>query len=261
MRLSDIQKSFKNTLLDPSILDDENGTFRAIFKTDTGISLENRMKVYRNNVIRSLTDATLSALPMTKKLVGEEFLEEAARRYVVKNLPTEGNLNLYGTTFPDFIRTYEPAQAIPYLYDMTRLEWAWEKAYYAADDAALDPQKLAQLPEDDLADVGFELRRSCFLIESDHPLDIIVDFCRSEREDTIQKLPKHGVKLLAYRPLLSVEIRKITDHEYLFLETLKNGKTIHETAETILEDDPNVDISDLLQKFLGLGVFRRFTLQ
>ena len=60
MRLSEIQEKFKDVMLDLAQL--ENAEFRTLFRCDTGIGLENRIKVYRNNVIRSLTDAVLAAL-------------------------------------------------------------------------------------------------------------------------------------------------------------------------------------------------------
>src|SRR5262245_60827514 len=101
MRLREIQENFKDIILDPAQLD------KTLFRQDQGICLENRMKVYRNNVMSSLTDAVLAGFPLTQKLVGKPFLEQAARLYVADNLPAAGNLNGYGKTFPAFMRSYE----------------------------------------------------------------------------------------------------------------------------------------------------------
>jgi len=251
MQLSDIQENFKTVILDPAQMD---GPFRAMFRQDAGISLENRMKIYRNNVIRNLTDAALAALPMTKKLVGEKFLEQAVRAYVVDNLPAEGNISLYGITFPEFIRNYEPTRNLPWLYDMTRLEWAREYAYYAADDKAVDLAELSGIPHADLPHLRFFFRASVALIESDYPLDAMIDFCSAPEPHDPLDISQRDAKILVFRPALAVEIRKLDDSEYAFLIALRAGKSIAEAAESA----PGLDLAAILQKYLGLGIFAGF---
>ncbi|MCB9990748.1 MAG: putative DNA-binding domain-containing protein [Rhodospirillales bacterium] len=260
MKLHDIQQGFKDTILDPETAEAENEAFRNIFKSDTGISLENRFKVYRNNVIRSLTDVVLAALPMTKKLAGEKFLEQAVRAYVTQNLPDKADLTLYGITFPAFIATYEPARSLPYIADLTRLEWAWEAAYYAADDQALDPDELAAIDEDSLPDLRFTPRSSFALIDSDYPLDEIVDFCRNTPDGKFT-LHDRGCKLMVLRPYLKVQIHKLDDHEFTLLSALQEGKTIHEAAALIDEDDDDFDLAAFLQKHLIRGTFASHSLE
>jgi len=256
MRLNEFQESFKRTILEPDHLD--NALFRNAFRQDHGICLENRMKVYRNNVIRSLIDAAMAALPMTEKLVGREFLEQAMRAFMVNNLPSQGNLNLYGIEFPDFIQTYELAKNLPYLQDFTRLEWLWEAAYNALDDLPLEPAELINIAEEDMPNLRFSFRKSFALLESAYPLDEIIDFCRAEDQDNLQQVSDRGCKLMIYRPDLKVELRRLDDAEYLFLSALLDGQTIHETAEILTESYPDADLTPLLQKHLQLGTFSGF---
>ncbi|MBI1327300.1 MAG: hypothetical protein GC136_06615 [Alphaproteobacteria bacterium] len=259
MRLSEFQDSFKHTMLEPDHLD--NDVLRNAFRQDHGICLENRMKVYRNNVVRSLIDAAMAALPMTEKLVGREFLEQAMRAFVVNNLPSQGNLNLYGMEFPDFVQAYEPAKHLPYLQDFTRLEWLWEAAYYAPDDLPLDPAELMNIAEEDMPNLQFSFRKSLALLDSEYPLDEIVDFCRAEDQKNLQQLSDRGCKLMIYRPDLKVELRRLDDAEYLFLATIQNGQTIHETAEILVVHYPDADLTPLLQKHLQLGTFTSFKIR
>jgi len=259
MRLSEFQESFKHTMLEPVHLD--NGVFRSAFRQDHGICLENRMKVYRNNVIRSLIDAAIAALPMTEKLVGRDFLEQAMRAFVVNNLPSQGNLNLYGMEFPDFVRTYEPIKHLPYLQDFTRLEWLWEAAYYAPDDLPLDPAELMNISEEDMPNLRFAFRKSFALLESAYPLDEIVDFCRAEDQGDLHTLSDRGCRLMVYRPDLKVELRRLDDAEHLFLIALQDGQTIHETAEILATHYPDADLTPLLQKHLQLGTLTSFEIR
>jgi len=261
MPLSKIQKNFKEMILEPDYSDREQEVFRAMFRQNYGIALENRMKVYRNNIVRGLSDAAMAALPMTRKLVGEAFLEQAMRHYVLQNLPEEGNLTLYGMGFPDFIKEYEPARHLPYLSDFTRLEWAWEAAYYADDDRALDPVLLADISEEKLLHLVFAFRSSFSLLDSVFPLDEIVDFCRADEAEEMHELSNKGAKLMVFRPDLKVEIRKLDESEYKFLKLLQQGQTIERVVVTLLESDPNFNITDLLQKHLRLGTFSDFEMR
>jgi hypothetical protein len=258
MRLRDIQTNFKETILNHELL--YKYKFHEIFSDDHGISIENRIKVYRNNVIRSLTDAAMAPLPMCQKLVGKEFIETAMRSYIVKNLPKEGNLNLYGQSFPEFLKNYNPAQQTPYLPDMACLEWAWEKAYYAKDDLPLDVRELEKLGDESFSDLRFTLRASASLMESSFPLHAIVDFCRTDDHEENLDITSSSTKtyLLIYRPELKVELRKIDQAEYNFLKGIKKNVPLGDLSETILASEPNFNIGKVLEKHFILGTFSNF---
>ena len=247
-------------MMDPAELDKSNESFRKVFASGPGVGLENRLKVYRNNVIRSLTDVAISALPMTRKLTGDRFLKQALRAYIIQNLPDKADLTLYGNGFPAFIKTYQPAKNLPYLYDLTRLEWAWETAYYAADDTALNPAVLADVPEAHLPGLCLSCRTSFALIQSDFPLDQIVDFCRTDGQKPFT-LSERGVKLMVLRPDLKVEMHRLTDTEYQLLHALHRGKTIQQAVDDITGDMTNFDLTTALQKHFRQGTFSKFKIQ
>ncbi len=253
MRLNKIQQEFKGTITGNAA---PEGDFARVFKSG-GVSVENRMKIYRNNVIRSLTAAVTVVYPLTEKLVGVDFLAQAVREYVVANLPDQGNLNFYGATLPDFIRTYEPARHLPYLYDMTRLEWAWEMATLAQDDEKLDPVRLQEIPEDKIPYLRFMLRASVRLIKSQYPLDRIVDFCRAETQDGTLDIGNNGSEthLMVIRPVLQTHMRKIGKGEWVLLSELRDRRTLLDAAEKAAEADEAFDLAPVLQKHLELGTF------
>jgi len=254
MRLNKIQKKFKDTMLDPEALDND---FSAVFAAGK-IPAEDRMKIYRNNVIKSLNNAIIVVYPLTEKLVGEGFLKTAVEQYIVANLPDQGNLNFYGATFADFIETYEPAKKLPYLPDMARLEWAWELATLADDDEPLDPHALQEIPEDKLPDLRLPLRASVNLLESSYPLDKIVDFCRLKNPEGTLNIDTGDAQMMIFRPVLQAQMRKISPGEFIFLRALKNGNSLMNAAEWATEADGTFDLAPMLQKHLELGTFKAF---
>lgn len=81
-----------------------------------------RLNVYRNNVVVSLIDALCDIFPVTETLVGEEFFRAMARIYLLENQPSSPIISEYGVNFSDFIRTFAPAENLPFLADVAALE-------------------------------------------------------------------------------------------------------------------------------------------
>jgi len=92
-----------------------------------------RLAVYRNNVVSSLIDALADTFPVTQELVGPEFFRAMASIFVRQSPPSTRVLAQYGGAFPVFIEGFAPAQSVPYLADIARLEMARVRAYHAGD--------------------------------------------------------------------------------------------------------------------------------
>ena len=92
-----------------------------------------RLAVYRNNVVGSLVDALADTFPVTQALVGPAFFRAMAGVFVRACPPRSALLAFYGRDMPAFIDTFAPAQAVPCLADVARLEMARVNAYHAAD--------------------------------------------------------------------------------------------------------------------------------
>ena len=78
-------------------------------------------------------EALSANYPATRRIVGEEFFAAMARAYVGRNPPRSPMMFDYGADFSNFVARFEPADWVPYLADVARLERAWLEAYHAAD--------------------------------------------------------------------------------------------------------------------------------
>lgn len=93
-----------------------------------------RFSVYRNNVYHSLTVALSDAYPVVKRLVGDDFFFAMARTYLDNGgFPVHAPLYDFGKSFPDFIADFAPAENLPWLGDVGRIEHTWLQAYHGAD--------------------------------------------------------------------------------------------------------------------------------
>lgn len=256
MRLNEIQYSFKDTMLQPvSGLGEVDADLRGVF-VDNHISVEDRLKVYHNNIIGSVSASLRATFPVIEKLVGEDFLKGMARSFIFENPPTSGCLHSYGAGFDDFIRGYKPAAALPYLADVATLEFAINAAYYARDDAAMAAGALAQVPEEELEQARLCLRPSATLIESSYPLMEIKNFCEDENAHDAPDLSQtHETLLMVYRPALEVRIIPLDKDAFFILKQLDNGSSLGESIEKTLEKFSDFDFTVFLQKNIALETF------
>ena len=90
-----------------------------------------------------------------------------ARLYIEADLPASPQLFLWGEGFARFLQDFPPLRSLPYLPDVSRLEWQRGIAYHAADSAAVSPADLAQAAVDP-ARFRLVLHPSVGLIRSRH---------------------------------------------------------------------------------------------
>lgn len=256
MQLSEFQSRFAALMLDhPDALQAVAPDFAAEFE-EGDIPLARRLLVYRNNIVGSLTDVMLNSFPMLEKLIGKEFLEGMARSFILQSPPSKGCLNFYGHGFAEFIEGFVPAQSLPYLPDMARLEIALNDSYYADATRALRLEDLAALSPDSLGETPFTPAPHVKLLASDFPLTSIKALC-----DDPQAPPPDmqvGIKIMISRPHESVNIHEISDAEHLMLEGLQSGESLGEAAETALSADPDFNFANFLQKHIALETFCAF---
>ncbi len=254
MQLNKIQKNFKKLMLDhPDALENPPKDFADIFE-EKHIPLAKRLKVYRNNIVGSLSEVIIASFPIIENLVGKEFMENMARHYVIQNPPTEGCLNQYGTTLPNFIKTFEPAKSLPYLADIARLEIAMNDAYYAKDHETLTAEDFGKILPEHLPETIIKIGSSVQLITFDYPVTTIRDYCLSDDQEQTLDISTGEEILLIHRPELEVFITPIAEDEYAMLENLKQHN-LGDAVEITLLQYPDFDFQPFLQKHLDIKTF------
>lgn len=131
------QASFARALLDPVWACPDG------LRAWNGSDPATRFAVYRNNVVVALVDALSATFPVCSALVGEAFFRAMAREFVAARPPRSRVLAFYGRDFPAFVDAFAPAESVPYLADVARLEMARLEACHAADVEALAPDEIA----------------------------------------------------------------------------------------------------------------------
>ena len=139
MRLAELQAAYRGYLLSG-----DSAPLAAQIIADSFDGPE-RLAIYRNNFLISLGEALKANFPVTLQLLGAEFFEQAARRFVLAHPPQRPCLFEYGAGFADYLRSLPQLATLPYVAEVARFEFARIAAFNAPAEAAVTPESLAGL--------------------------------------------------------------------------------------------------------------------
>ena len=217
-----------------------------------------RLDIYRNTFVHTLTRALRICFPATERLVGAAFFEGATQIFIAEHPPRAAWLDLYGSEFPSFLCGFLPAASIVYLGEVAELEWAVNAALHAADMAPLDVAGLGAIEADDLARICFVPHPSVRLLRLDYPGDIIWRAVLDSDDDALGRIDLgSGMRfLLIERRPTGVEVECLDERAWGLLARLCDGLPI----EAALVDAGEFDCSAVLAEHLALGRFVTFSL-
>ena len=239
------QTLFGQALIDPAVSVPDFMT-----KSTDNPSIK-RFNVYRNNIMVSLTEAIVDTYPVVSQLVGEEFATAMARVYVGDHLPSSPVLLEYGEGYGGFIAGFEPAQSLPFLADIAKLEWAWMRAYHARDETPLSIESLGEIAQDELLKTGLVLCQSVQLLRSNYPIASIWAAHQEGRNgEELENVVEQAECVLVNRPLWNVEVRVLEPSTHAFFSSLHTGFPLGisiDKGNTFSSFDPAAAINALFE--------------
>lgn len=215
------QTTFRKGILNPDIPVPDG------LENPDGNAATKRFDVYRNNVAVSLTEALQTAFPVIRKLVGDPFFKAMAGVFLRQYPPSSPMMMYYGAEMPDFLRGFGPAQSVPYLPDIARVELAMRNAYHATDATPIDPSKLGTMSPDALAAARFRFAPALHLIRSAYPIHGIY------QANTVADAPKPQMKseaVVITRAAFDPDIHLLNADCADCLAKLMDGTTLSDAA-------------------------------
>lgn len=199
-----------------------------------------RFRVYRNNVLHSLTRALAARFPVIEQLVGADFFAGLARTFIASAPPRDPILLHWGAELADFLDRFPPATHLPYLGDVARLEHARGLACHAADARPVAPEALNA---GDPGALRLVLHPSVTLFSS--ALPAVQIWCAHQTDSPrapIRPGPDHA--LVARRPDFSVIVERLDQGTHAVLTALQHGQPLGEAAG---HSDPTPALTLLLR--------------
>ncbi len=214
-----------------------------------------RLAIYRANIAANATGALAAIYPIVRTLVGAEFFAGLAQAYSAAHPSASGDLNELGAQLADFLPAFAPAQSLPYLPDVARLEWLVHRAHYAADHAPLDVTALADFAEDDYARLTITLHPAVGVLSSAYPLFRIWEVHQDDyRGDLAVDLGGGGEHVVVYRPQFRAAVARLSTGEAVFLAAVARGALLGTALADALNHDPHFNFAASLQNWARANI-------
>jgi hypothetical protein len=225
-----------------------------------GIALD-RLDIYRNTLMSGLTKTLLLGYPAVARLVGADFFDGAAYRFIAEHPPQVAYLDAYGGDFPDFLRCFATAASLAYLADVARLESAVNRAIHAPDVEPLDLTALGAIDPAEQVRVRFVAHPSISVLRADYPADTIWRAVLTGNDETLTSLDLDSgtVYLLVERRTSGVEVVRLTQPAWRFLADLCAGQPIGAAIDPACDFDFTIALAEHLRasRFVAFDTTRQ----
>lgn len=254
LSLHDFQHAFAQALRAPP--DTAPAAGIATIATQPGFA------VYRNTVIKGMIDALQANYPAVARLTGDDWFRAAAAMYVREAPPHDPVLLHYGASFPDFLTRFPPAQELPYLAGVARLDRLWSEAHTARDDTLLDADALTRLAPAALAEYVLYPHAAARWAWFEHaPIFSIWSRNRADdfESETAWQPDWHAEGALLTRAHGNVEWMALDAAGYTLIQRCADGGTLAQAADAALAANAAADLHALMAALLRAGAFSRMS--
>ncbi|WP_158613627.1 DUF2063 domain-containing protein [Aquitalea sp. FJL05] len=217
------------------------------------------LAVYRNNYRVGLIETLNLIYPVTRQIVGEEFMTGLAREYSKRYASHSGNLHRYGGSFGDFLQDFPPAQALPYLADVARLEWAVHRSYYAIDQTPLVASALSGINPEQFGQLRFGVSDSSRALSSPWPVVSIWQGHQTGQQLNVD-MASGGEQALVSRHAGKVSVQAQTAGMAALLLALQDGQSLGEAAGQALSAQDDFDLQAGLAQLFADGLLSHYQL-
>jgi hypothetical protein len=240
----------------PSLAEFQRDFAAALFAPAAPGAGEAGLAVHRNTIVKALVDAVQANYPTVGVLMGENWLADMARAFVLQQPPRHAVLAAYGEAFSEFLRAMEVERDWPYLPGVAALDRAWLESLLAPDERVLTPERLSGVDQKALESTRLRLHSSArYGVYSASavtvwkanrppataPAELHIDGCE---EAALMVRNEDGVMLL---PLDAVGRG--------FVAAILSGCCMGEAGSAALQAAPDGDLAGSWSMLLAHGVF------
>lgn len=252
---ADVQNDFASALLAPG-----QAPPKEMVCATPRAELSERFNIYRNNVVCTGIDALAETFPAVHRLLGEAFFRATARTFLTRTPPSGPIMMEIGEGFGAFLEGFQPAETVPYIGDVARLEAARVRSYHAADRESLSLDKLADLPGERAGEAILDPHSAVVLVRSQYPVGSLWAATTGALDDSFVDMDR-AEDVLILRPALQVETVILPSKACgTFASALFTGDSIAGAANEAAKVDPDFDLAQNLAGMVNSGAFSDLSL-
>jgi hypothetical protein len=229
--------------------------------TEQGVNVAG-LKVYRNNLRATATQALSVSFPTVHQLIGEELFAYSAEKLLLQEIPNQGDWAKWGNGFADVLENLTQLADYPYIADCARLDFSIQQTE-KAKDTSFDFSSAKLLAQVELDDLRLKFADSVHVLESGYPLIQLWNAHHgNDKEKHIQSFKQCMTEssfkqyLLVYRPQYKAEICELTESEYFWITRLIKDKSIGNALDLL--DSSSFNFEQWLTQAIERNLLRAF---
>jgi hypothetical protein len=214
-------------------------------------SLDRRMAIYADGQRERIVEALSNDYPAVRRVLGVASFGSLAVRYVERCPSRTHDLGRVGERLGGFLAADPLQEALPFLPDLARLEWALAEAFVAADAVPATWEDFARAGPAAVADRPLRLSPGTALVRSDWP---VLEIWRlRERTDAEVNLPVEGrpESVLVHRDGLELRCRRAAPREARLIDAGAQGRCL----AALIDDDPAPLLVEAFRGLVSAGLF------
>jgi hypothetical protein len=134
------------------------------------VSPAEQLEIYREQYWLRHTGSLVEDFPGVSGVLGQSDWERLVEEYLLAHPPVTFSLRELGQNLPDFAESRDWLPHRELVADMARLEWAYVEVFDAPEARPIEPEKLAQVPEDAWEGVRLVLNPALRLLRVSYPV-------------------------------------------------------------------------------------------
>jgi hypothetical protein len=213
-------------------------TAPAIATGNDRLSPVEQLEIYREQFWLRHTGSLLEDFAGLAGILGQDAWQRLVEDYLEAHPPAAFSLRDLGDRLPAFV---ERATWLPHpvlCLDMARLEWAYVEVFDAADSSALDPKRLAAIPEAAWPTARLALAPALRLLAVSYPVAALRKRIRLEHEAVPLPAPE-AQKLVVYRGADRNLYHEIVGEDaFALLSALREGVPLVAACERAMTEVP-----------------------
>jgi len=216
---------------------------------------EKRLDVYAEGYFVRIHDALLEAYPATQHILGASVFAKIAEKYARTFPSCDYNLSLAGIHLPEFLKREEKTKDLPFLPDLSRLEWFVSESFHAFHQPAQNLSEVTQYCEEDWENLRIIFQSSLNLVSSDWPIIDLWKARKTPRNEIKVDLVNRPQKALIYRKDTQVFVLEVEDTPYRLLEQLRKGERLGDALESLENlESSELDLQKWFSNWVSLGL-------
>jgi len=249
------QTEFYNSIARPPFDHSEELLFEVI--PAGTLSKSAALQVYRTGYLARLTESLGETYEAIWWVLGDEVFFQLSKDYIEKMPSETRNLNTYGERFPEFLKTHSLSTEIPFLFELSKLEWELKSLFYKKGTPPVNFSSLLNKPDFlaifESGEISFQFHPDAVLINSPFPIYSLWKLLKEspQRKESTLAMNQEESFLMA-KPGEMVEFYPLSSELFNLTSQLKKGKTLTDALDSI-DGVKEGEIQHLIQILIQSG--------